>query len=49
MDKLEKAGIRCKLTGHNGGCVAFLGHTPKTEVLLEKERQDIILAHQAAG
>ena len=25
MDKLEKAGIRCKLTGYNGGCIEFLG------------------------
>ena len=47
MDKLEKAGIRCKLTGYNGGCIEFLGYTPETEVLLEKERQDVIIAHQA--
>ena len=47
MDKLEKAGIRCKLTGYNGGCIEFLGYTPETEVLLEKERQDVINAHQA--
>ena len=46
MDKLEKAGIRCKLTGYNGGCIEFLGYTPETEVLLEKERQDVIVAHQ---
>ncbi len=39
MDKLEKAGIRCKLTGYNGGCIEFLGYTPETEALLEKERQ----------
>ena len=31
MDKLEKAGIRCKLTGYNGGCIEFLGYTPETE------------------
>ena len=47
MDKLEKAGIRCKLTGYNGGCIEFLGYTPETEALLEKERQDVIIAHQA--
>ena len=46
MDKLEKAGIRCKLTGYNGGCIEFLGYTPETEALLEKERQDVINAHQ---
>ena len=46
MDKLEKAGIRCKLTGYNGGCIEFLGYTPKTEALLEKERQEVVIAHQ---
>ena len=47
MDKLEKAGIRCKLTGYNGGCIEFLGYTPETEALLEKERQEVVIAHQA--
>ena len=47
MDKLEKAGIRCKLTGYNGGYIEFLGYTPETEALLEKERQEVIIAHQA--
>lgn len=47
MDKLEKAGIRCKLTGYNGGCIEFLGYTPETEALLEKERQEVIIAHRA--
>ena len=47
MDKLEKAGIRCKLTGYNGGCIEFLGYTPETEAQLEKERQEVIVAHQA--
>ena len=46
MDKLEKAGIRCKLTGYNGGCIEFLGYTPETEVLLEQERQEVVIAHQ---
>ena len=45
MDKLENAGIRCKLTGYNVGCIEFLGYTPETEALLEKERQDVINAH----
>ena len=47
MDKLEKAGIRCKLTGYNSGCIEFLGYTPETEALLEQERQEVIVAHQA--
>ena len=46
MDKLEKAGIRCKLTGYNGGYIEFLGYTPETETLLEKERKDVIIAHR---
>ena len=46
MDKLEKAGIRYKLTGYNGGCIEFLGYTPETEALLEQERQEVIMAHQ---
>ena len=46
MDKLEKAGIRCKLTGYNGGCIELLCYTPETEALLEKERQEVIIAHQ---
>ena len=45
MDKLEKAGIRCKLTGYNSGCIEFLGYTPETEALLEKERQ-VVVAHR---
>ena len=47
MDNLEKADIRCKLTCYNGGCIEFLGYTPETEALLEKERQEVIVAHQA--
>lgn len=47
MDKLEKAGIRCKLTGYNGGCIEFLSYNPETEALLEKERQEVIIAHRA--
>ena len=46
MDKLEKAGIRCKLTGYNGGYIEFLGYTPETEAQLERERQDVIIAHR---
>ena len=46
IDKLEKAGIRCKLTGYNGGYIRFLGYTPETEALLEKERQEYITAHR---
>lgn len=47
MDKLEKAGIHCKLTEYNGGRIEFLGYTHETEALLEKERQEVIVAHQA--
>lgn len=46
IDKLEKAGIRCKLTGYNGGCIEFLGYTPETVALLEQEHQEVIVAHQ---
>lgn len=46
IDKLEKAGIRCRLTGYNGGYIRFLGYTPETEALLEKERQEYITAHR---
>ena len=46
MDKLEKAGIRCKLTGYNSGYIEFLGHTPETEALFEQERQEVVIAHQ---
>ena len=45
-DKLEKAGIRCKLTGYNGGYIRFIGYTPEAEALLEKERQEYITAHR---
>ncbi len=41
IDKLEKAGIRCKLTGYNGGYIRFIGYTPEAEALLEKERTGI--------
>lgn len=47
IDKLEQAGVRCKLTGYNGGYIRFLGYTPETEALLEQERKEIIAAHQA--
>lgn len=46
MDKLEKAIICCKLMGHNGGCIEFLSYTPETEALLEKERQEVIIAYR---
>ena len=47
VDKLEKAGIRYKLTGYNGGCIEFLGYTPETEAQLEQECQEAIIAHKA--
>lgn len=46
MDKLEKAGIRCKLTGYNGGCIEFLGYISEMEALLELERQEIVADYQ---
>ncbi len=46
MDKLEKAGISCKLTGYNGGCIEYLGYTTETEALLENERQEVVIAHK---
>lgn len=47
IDKLEKAGIQCKLTGFNGGYIRFLGYTPEMETLLEQERQEFAIAHKA--
>ena len=47
IDKLEQAGMRCRLTGYNGGYIQFLGYTPETETLLEQEREEVIIAHQA--
>ena len=29
IDKLEEAGIRCELTGYNGGYIRLLGYTPE--------------------
>lgn len=46
IDKLEKAGVRCKLTGYNGGYIQFLGYTPETEDMLERERQEFTVAHK---
>ncbi len=31
----------------SGGYIEFLGYTPEMESLLEKERQDVIVAHRA--
>ena len=45
--KLEQAGMRCRLTGYNGGYIQFLGYTPETKTLLEQEREEVIIAHQA--
>ena len=46
IDKLTEAGMRCRLTGYNGGCIEFLGYTPETEAKLEQERQEYIIAHR---
>lgn len=37
IDKLEKAGIICTLTGYNGGCIRFIGYTTETERMLRQE------------
>ena len=47
MDKLSEAGIRCRLTGYNGGYIEFLGYTPETENLLEQEREEYTRAYRA--
>lgn len=46
IDKLNEAGMLCKLTGYNGGCIEFLGYTPETELMLEQEREEYIIAHR---
>lgn len=46
IDKLTEAGMRCRMTGYNGGCIEFLGYTPETEAKLEQERQEYIVAHR---
>ena len=46
IDKLLAAGIRCRLTGYNGGPIEFLGYTDSTRVVLEKERAEYIAAYR---
>lgn len=46
IDKLSAAGIRCRLTGYNGGHIEFLGYTNSTRVMLEKERAEYIAAYR---
>lgn len=46
IDKLSAAGIRCRLTGYNGGHIEFLGYTDSTRVALEKEREEYIAAYR---
>ena len=46
IDKLEQAGVRCKLTGYNGGYIQCLGYTPETEERMEQERLEYITAHR---
>jgi hypothetical protein len=47
IDKLEAAGIQCKLLGWNGGYIRFEGYTLETEAQLEKERQEWLKAKKA--
>ena len=46
IDKLSEAGMQCRLTGYNGGCIELRGYTPETEARLEQERQEFIIAHK---
>lgn len=46
INKLERAGVRCKLTGYNSGYIRFLGYAPQTEEMLERERQEFTLARK---
>ena len=45
IDKLEKAGIQCRLTGCNGGYIRFMGYAPETERNLDQERQEYAAAY----
>lgn len=46
IDKLSSVGIRCRLTGYNGGHIEFLGHTDETRKILEQEREEYITAYR---
>ena len=46
IGKLEAAGMRCELTGCNGGYIRLLGYTPETESNLERERQEYATAYR---
>lgn len=46
IDKLLAAGIQCRLTGYNRGCIEFIGYMPDTELALEKEREEYIAAYR---
>lgn len=46
IDRLEKAGIICKLTGYNSGCIRFIGYTPEMEQMLEREQQEYTAAKE---
>lgn len=46
MDRLAAAGIRCRLTGYNGGFIEFLGYTDRTREALEAERAEYIAVYR---
>lgn len=46
INKLSAAGIRCRLTGYNGGHIEFLGYTEQTRKILEREREEYIAAYR---
>lgn len=47
MDKLLAAGVRCKLSGYNGGYILFQGYSEETEKALENERREVTAAFKA--
>ena len=46
IDKLTAVGIRCRLTGYNGGHIEFLDYTEETRKILEQEREEYIAAYR---
>ena len=46
IGRLEAAGMRCELTGRNGGYIRLLGYAPETENSLERERREYAAAYR---
>ena len=47
MGRLIAAGIQCRLTGRNGGMIAFEGYADQTQAALDRERMEYIEAKRA--